>query len=217
VFDAMPATAPDGFNPVRCWQHSFAVAMLCERLAPKEGGPDPGLMYLMGLCHDLGEVLFHTHFANEYGQVLDHHARSGLPLEEIERHALGMTRGELVQTIIGCIGLPDSIREPIRSFHDAQPGPAGSASAVTRLLRVADLYANGLLLATSGRSVVSPLTRAECRATLGHDGPAPPDATTLCSEVFYTTRGAGAAVRPGGPRGDAATVRTDEVAADGLA
>ena len=31
VFDAMPASAADGFNPIRCWQHSFAVATRLER------------------------------------------------------------------------------------------------------------------------------------------------------------------------------------------
>src|SRR5439155_24087295 len=54
IFDVMPPTAPDGFNPIRCWQHSFAVAMLCKRLVPKEGGGgDAALVYLIGLCHDL--------------------------------------------------------------------------------------------------------------------------------------------------------------------
>jgi hypothetical protein len=35
IFEAMPPSSADGFNPIRCWQHSLAVAMLCERLVPK--------------------------------------------------------------------------------------------------------------------------------------------------------------------------------------
>jgi HD-like signal output (HDOD) protein/ActR/RegA family two-component response regulator len=192
IFDAMPASSADGFNPIRCWQHSFAVAMLCERLCPepkggKDAGGDSGLAYLIGLCHDLGEVLFHTQFAKEYGQVLEAKQRTGRPRDELEREMMGMTRGELVQTIIQRMGLPDAIREPIRCFHEGAAATGSSGGAMTRLLRVAENYANGLLLASSGRSTVAPLTRAECKATLGREEPKVPDTTHFRSEVFYTT------------------------------
>jgi HD-like signal output (HDOD) protein/DNA-binding NarL/FixJ family response regulator len=186
IFDVMPPSAPDGFNPIRCWQHSFAVAMLCERLVPKDGG-DAGLAYLIGLCHDLGEILFHTHFGKEYGQVIEAQRQTGRRLDEVERAMLGMTRGELVQTIIQCFGLPDAIKEPIRAFHDGHGSAGASAATLTRVLRLAELYANGLLLASSGRSPIAPATRAECKAALGREEPKPPDVTTFRSEVFYTT------------------------------
>ena len=187
IFDVMPPSAPDGFNPIRCWQHSFAVAMLCERLAPKQGAADAGVSYLVGLCHDLGEILFHTHFAKEFAEVMAFHGRTGQKIDEVERGMLGMTRGELVQTIIECLGLPETIKEPIRAFHEPQTNASAAAAAVTRVLRAAELYANGLLLASSGRSFVAPLTKAECRAALGRDEPKTPDTTTFRSEVYYTT------------------------------
>jgi hypothetical protein len=179
----MPPTSADGFNPIRCWQHSFAVAMLCERIVPKDA-PEAGLVYLVGLCHDLGEILFHTHFGKEYGRVMEVHAATGRRINELERELLGITRGELVQTIVGCIGLPEMIKEPIRCFHEG--GSAGT-TPLTRVLRIADYYANGLLLASSGRSPVAPVSKAECKAALGREDPKPPDLTAFRSEVFYTT------------------------------
>lgn len=189
IFDVMPPSAPDGFNPIRCWQHSFAVAMLCERLVPKDGAgsADAGLVYLVGLCHDLGEILIHTHFAKESAQVLEQHQRTGRRTEELEREMMGMTRGELVQTIIQCFGLPEAIKAPIRGFHEGAGNTPASSAALTRVLRAAELYANGLLLASSGRSPVAPLTRAECKAAFGREDPKPPDSTSFRSEVFYTT------------------------------
>ena len=186
IFDVMPPSAADGFNPIRCWQHSFAVAMLCERLVPKEGG-DAGLAYLVGLCHDLGEILFHTHFGKEYGQVIEAQRQTGRRMDEVERAMLGMARGELVQTIIQCFGLPDAIKDPIRAFHEGHGNPTGPAATFTRVLRLAELYANGLLLASSGRSHVAPIARAECKAAVGREDPKPPDVTTFRSEVLYTT------------------------------
>jgi hypothetical protein len=186
IFDVMPPSAADGFNPIRCWQHSFAVAMLCERLVPKDN-PDAGLVYLIGLCHDLGEILFHTHFGREYAQVIEAQRRTGRRFDEVEREMLGMTRGELVQTIIQCFGLPDAIKDPIRSFHEPHANPTALGAAFTRVLRVAELYANGLLLASSGRSPVAPITKAECKSALGRDEPKAPDTTGFRSEVYYTT------------------------------
>jgi HD-like signal output (HDOD) protein/DNA-binding NarL/FixJ family response regulator len=189
IFDVMPPSAPDGFNPVRCWQHSFAVAMLCERLVPKDGkdAGDAGLAYLVGLCHDLGDVLFHTHFGKEYAQVIETQRQTGRRIDEVERAMLGMTRGELVQTIIQCFGLPDAIKDPIRAFHDGHANPSAPGAGLTRVLRLAEVYANGLLLASSGRSQVAPITRAECKAAVGREEPRPPDVTTFRSEVLYTT------------------------------
>ncbi len=37
IYDAMPVSSADGFNPLLCWRHSFAVATLCERLAAAGG------------------------------------------------------------------------------------------------------------------------------------------------------------------------------------
>jgi CheY-like chemotaxis protein/HD-like signal output (HDOD) protein len=199
IFDAMPPSEPDGFNPVRCWQHSFAVAMLCERLSlgQKENARDaagasaqaapPGIAYLVGLCHDLGEILFHTHFAKEYAQVLEVQARGGRNPDDVERQMLGMTRGELVQTIVKCLGLPEQIKEPIGAFHGTSAGAGAAAAPLVRVLKAAEWYANGLLLASSVKAPVAPLTRAECRAAVGRDDPPAPDATAFRSEVLYTT------------------------------
>jgi hypothetical protein len=195
---------------VRCWQHSFAVAMLCERFACQaashKDGPGgkgsasgasaaaqapPGIAYLVGLCHDLGEILFHTHFGRECTQVLDAVAATGKRQDELERQMLGVTRGELVQTIVQRLGLPDTIREPIGAFHGTlapgSPGAGGPAAALLRVLKVADAYANGLLLAAANRATVAPLTKVECRAAVGKDDPQPPDLAVFRSEVFYTT------------------------------
>ncbi|MGA2230304.1 MAG: HDOD domain-containing protein [Tepidisphaeraceae bacterium] len=183
VFDAMPASEPDGFNPIRCWQHSFAVATLCGRMAPEA---DRGRAYLVGLCHDLGEILFYSCFSPEYTKVIAAQKATGRSRGEAERAMLGMTQGELVQTIVEQIGLPAAIMRPIVAFHEA--GPARVASEPTaRLLQVADFYATALGLTASEHALLRPLTRAECRAATGSDDPTPPDISNLPAEVLGLT------------------------------
>jgi CheY-like chemotaxis protein len=206
IFDAMPETSPDGFNPIRCWQHSFAVARLCERLSAsasvgavavvgggekddEPAGPAPtgGTAYLVGLCHDVGEILFHTQFADEYREVMELRQRSGLPQDRVERAVLGMTHGELVTTILRCLGLPSEILGPIEAAHVALARNADPRDRMARTLRLAEYYANGLLLASGGGGMVAALTQVECRAACGQAEPARPDGVALRAEILALT------------------------------
>jgi HD-like signal output (HDOD) protein len=183
VFDAIPASDADGFNPIRCWQHSLAVASLCARLAQPA---DQGHAYLIGLCHDLGEILFRGRFASEYRQVIHAQLTTGNTRDELERYMLGMTHGELAQTILLCLELPEAIRKPIDAFHRA--GLLHSpVDPLARLLQLADLYANGLLLASSEHSLVRPLSRAEFRAVTGRDEPLALDVPPFRGEILSLT------------------------------
>ena len=184
VFDAMPASEADGFNPIRCWQHSFAVATLCQRLAPEADG---GTAYLVGLCHDLGEILFHSHFGPEYRQVLEAQAATGKRRDELERIILGMAHAELVVTILRCMGLPEAIRAPIEEFHATGISGRALSNPMARVLRLAEFYANGVLLASSGQSPLSPLSRPECRGATGKEAPERPDGARLRAEILSLT------------------------------
>jgi CheY-like chemotaxis protein/HD-like signal output (HDOD) protein len=187
VFDAMPESGGDGFNPIRSWQHSFAVAQLCERFCPSQNAPDGGTAYLVGLCHDLGEILFHTHFASEYRQVVELHARTGRPRATLERQLLGVTRGELVSTIFRGMDLPEKVRRPVEAFHDG--ANAGTLrDPLVRVLMLAEWYANGALLTGSPEAAfVSPLAKPVAKAIAGDPHPPVPDPVQLRSEVFALT------------------------------
>ena len=187
VFDVMPETSANGFNPIRCWQHSFAVARLCEHLALASSNPDgAGLAYVVGLCHDLAEIFIHTEFHAEYRHVLELAALPGSPpAAQLERDVLGMTHADLVKTIFGCIGLPESIREPVEILH--APGAERTLNPTARILYLAEQYANGIMLASSPASTVAPLSQALCRTATGSADPTAPDAERLRSEVLCLT------------------------------
>ncbi|HEV2294870.1 MAG TPA: HDOD domain-containing protein [Tepidisphaeraceae bacterium] len=188
IYEAMPASSasasPD-FNPIRSWQHSFAVATLCEQLCLSARPELGGTAHIVGLCHDLGEILFRTHFAEEYKQVLKVRERTGQPLQYLERQILGMPHGELVRTITRKMGLPDVIRVAIETFHGEDS--ESSTDPLVRITRVAEAYANGLGLASSGLSLVRPLTRNECRAATGLEKPSSPDSQQFRAEIYALT------------------------------
>lgn len=190
IFDVMPVGAGGGegadapFNPVRCWQHSLAVAVLCERLAGLSDLCPPNVAYLVGLCHDLGEILFRTAFADEFRQVVEARRRSGMRRDAVERVMLGVSHNEVVSIILRKLGLPDTIRRPI----EAMASPSGrSADPAARVLSLANVYANGLGLCESTESRVGPVTRAECRAATGREDPPAPDGVGFAGEIVALT------------------------------
>jgi HD-like signal output (HDOD) protein/CheY-like chemotaxis protein len=186
IFDAMPASSADGFNPIRCWQHSFAVARLCETFVVPTSPDEAGLAYLVGLCHDLGDIMFRTRFEKEYQSVLDVQQRTGAPLEEIEQHLLGMTHMEILKIILKCMGLPDTIRTPIEQFQNAIKQPVGRP-IIPRALAMAESFANGLLLASSESSTITPITESDWMDISGRNRLTPPDGEELRSQVYCLT------------------------------
>jgi DNA-binding response OmpR family regulator/HD-like signal output (HDOD) protein len=184
VFDAMPRAESDGFDPIRSWQHSVAVATICDKLAADGSG---GSAYLVGLCHDLGKILFRTHFGAEYRQVLQMQKSTGKPLLEVQEKMLGITHGELAQKILEFLGLPPCICRPIAIFHEAVQGQVPLSDPLARALQLADAYAIGMLMASTQTDLVRPFTKAECRAATGQvDPPRPNDAQTR-GDIFTMT------------------------------
>lgn len=188
----------DPLAAVRMWAHSFAVARICEQLAPPE--IDGGLAYLTGLCCDLGEMLFLGCFGSEYRQVLAAIESTGGRPCDLERTMLGLTRREIESAILERIGLPDRIRRPIRCVHQMS-APARADEPLTALLGLAEHYANGLLLAAGPDAPVAPVTRAACLKATGGDAPEIPHLDAFRGEVQTMT-----AMLARLPRGDEAAL-----------
>jgi CheY-like chemotaxis protein/HD-like signal output (HDOD) protein len=188
IFDVMPKNHPDGYNPIFCWQHSFAVARLCEHLFNPGPGPNPaqdtGVAYIVGLCHDLGELVFRERFGPEYRAIMDCHQRTQRPWPDIEREVLGMTHGELVLAILHHFGLPAAIADPIEQFHHS---PSSADTPLVRILRMADHYANGLSLASSASAKIAPFARAYCRHAAGNEAPLLPNLFGFRNEIIAMT------------------------------
>lgn len=186
VIDSMPQSLSDGFNPVRAWQHSFAVAQLCQMLAGEASGVG-GVAYLVGLCHDVADILLRARFSEEYQQVLQVQQSTGARLGEVERSMLGITQAEMVPMVLEHLGLPQTISAPILSFHLAISAGRIPTEPLAQVLYLAELYANGLLLASSASAAIAPLTQALCMKVTGTPQPAAPDPAALRSEVYCLT------------------------------
>ena len=74
----------------RYWEHSFGCAFLCRtltRLLIKRG---QDLSYMAGLLHDIGRLLMHSSYLDQYKHVIAGTVRSGQPLRVFEKKVLDL-------------------------------------------------------------------------------------------------------------------------------
>ncbi len=146
-----------------------------------------GHAYLVGLCHDLGEILFQMQFGTEYQAVVDAQTRTGRPRKDIELALLGITHGELVSTILKHLGLPEAVRHPIELFHSGRQTPDADATRLVNLLHLAERFANASLLAAADDADVEPLSGADFRTATGADNVPPLDWSAFRGEILAMT------------------------------
>ncbi len=168
IFETFPPDSKDGFNIMRCWQHSFAAASIMEKLVGDDGPIPKGIAQLIGLCHDLGEIVLRQVFSNEFSASVEMAAKAGKSHYAVQATVFGIPHAELTTLVLTKLGLPPGICAPIREHHDSISRPtAAPKDPAARILRIADHLSHGMLLASSTESLVSVFTEAERKGCLG--------------------------------------------------
>ncbi len=174
VFEAFDSDNPaQAQSIVRCWQHCLGVAILMEKMVPSDDEAPAGAPYIVGLCHDLTDIILRQHFAEEYANVLTLAQETGVPQRQIEGVIYGLPYNELVTLLLSRAGLPPLITAPIQEFFEraVYKQAVGTGSVMGRALRIANVYAHGLMLAPNAGEPVVPLSHTECRTTFGETLP----------------------------------------------
>lgn len=166
IFEAFPMSGENATELFRCWQHCFGVAALMERLVAESEETPAGLSQLIGLCHDLVEIVLRQEFAEEFAKASEMVAQNGQLFYHAVETMLGIPQAELNDLVLGRLGLPDAIVLPIRQFMRATCSTGslqGSLlkSPLAQSLALADLYANALQLASGLHVRVRPMLKSE--------------------------------------------------------
>jgi len=187
IFESVPLSDRDALLLLRCWQHSFAVASLMDKLVPPDDSAPAGVAHLTGLCHELGDIALRQHFAQEYAAALSMAPVCGSWYGALSK-TLGIPYAEFVSLLLSRLGLPPVITVPIEEHYESlsRGSPSGIGSVLARGLRVANVYAHGLMLAPSDDAAVAPISRPEYRTTFGDTPPPQLDNVLLRSEVLTT-------------------------------
>jgi len=188
IFESFPPQGAGQLHITRCWQHSFAMASVMDKLVAGFGNIEPGVAHLAGLCYDLCDIVLRQYFAEEYQAIADLVASTGRPAWQVRSTVFGMPYYELVTLVLGKLNLPSVIVTPIAEvFARSTNKEEGRGSGIlARMLRIANVYAHGLMLAAGLDAPIVPISTTEYRSTFG-DAPVPAlDPAMLRSEVLMT-------------------------------
>lgn len=176
VFETI-GSGPGGRSVLRSWQHSLAVAALMNLLTPESDAAPRGVAYIVGLCHDLADIILRQYFCEEYEHVVELTRTTGQPQRRVEAGIFGLPYSELVEMLLSRLGLPGVVTAPIQEFFEREPyrQPSGAGSPLGRSLRIANVYAHGLMLAPGLDEPVLPFSKVECQNTFSEQTPSVDD------------------------------------------
>ncbi|HEX3356002.1 MAG TPA: response regulator [Tepidisphaeraceae bacterium] len=152
-------------------QHSIAVASVMHKIVPRSFEMSLGVTYLIGLLHDLPEILLRQAFPAQYEAATDFADQANRSLRQIMPDVFSVSMAEIAGELATLLKLPPLIATPLREYAAAtgaigseagRPGPMVDRLALA--LRYAEYYANALQLPLTPYSAsIAPLTLTDCR------------------------------------------------------
>lgn len=123
------------------WENSTTCAVLASLLADRIRLRDGETLFLAGLLHGAGRLVFYARRPTEYREVLRQVAADGTALGDAERAVFGFSHAELGAALLETWQLPEKLHATVR--HQLDPASAPSFGQEAAVLHLAsDMAAN---------------------------------------------------------------------------
>lgn len=159
IFRTQPGAGVAAFDRNAFWIHSIGVATMARRLMTK-GAEAPGVdketVFVSGLLHDLGKVVFDNYFNEEYREAARQAEEKKITIREAERLLLGLDHCEAGRFLAQKWQFPAPVLEAIELHHDMERAAAAGAR-VAALAHIADSGCQKINLGKSGNGKPSAL------------------------------------------------------------
>jgi HD-like signal output (HDOD) protein len=100
------------------WLHSVGCAAAAKEIGLQTGSKATEKLFLNGLLHDMGKVIFAVYFPKEYRAVLDHTNENETVLFVNEKQILDIDHAALSGLLMERWHFPESLVSPCRFHHD---------------------------------------------------------------------------------------------------
>ncbi len=130
------------FNSREFWEHSLAAGIAARTLARQLGYRISGESFIAGLLHDIGILVTHQYFYEDYIRIVETVAEGKGNFEDIEQGVLFATHGEIGGWLAERWNLPDQLIEAIKFHH--RPDMAERNPQLTALIHFVDYLCHKL-------------------------------------------------------------------------
>ena len=121
LFKGLP---PEQINMEQFWFHSIACGIAARELARRCHLPEGERLFLAGLLHGIGKLIFYTQCANQYREVLQLAERERLSIVAAERQVFGFTYAEVSAALLKIWRFPERLWMAVA--HHLEPAGAPS-------------------------------------------------------------------------------------------
>jgi len=102
---------------VGLWEHSLGCAVTARIMAKKKGVPEPEEVYVAGLLHDIGKVIFILEFPRDYENAMHAADAEGLTIFEIEKRLFHAHHATIGSWLAEKWSFPGNLVEIIKYHH----------------------------------------------------------------------------------------------------
>jgi HD-like signal output (HDOD) protein len=159
----------DVVDMARFWEHSVTCGVLARLLARRVGIGGEENLFVAGLLHAVGKLVFYTRRPQQYRPVLAVRELGSRAVAAREREVFGFDYAELGAALLASWKLPEILLVMVR--HHPHPADAPSHAREVALLHVANDIADHLVpnLRSTPREAYQPGFDADAWAALGLD------------------------------------------------
>lgn len=137
------------------YHHSLACSKACGRIAKHLGGVGLEAAASCGLLHDIGKVLIHQCFPDDFKAILEKAESEHILISEAEMQVLGVTHAELGAALLRRWNVPDGTWQPIEAHHF--PRPDDETICMVNIIRLADIIVRAEAYGYPGDDEIPPI------------------------------------------------------------
>ncbi|HKZ18157.1 MAG TPA: HDOD domain-containing protein, partial [Geobacteraceae bacterium] len=120
------------------WEHSFGVGVVAKIIAQRVRYPEVEKAYIVGIVHDIGEVLLSYYFMDDFQKIIDMLQGTPKSFVEAEEIILGTTHCEVGLCLAKKWNFPPEYCDVILNHHT--PMEATYDPTLTAIINLADLF-----------------------------------------------------------------------------
>jgi len=140
------------FDMEKLWLHSIACATAARQIATRKRIGEVDKLFLVGLLHDIGKVIFSKYLPEEYACVFQQAKDSEVPLYRLEKEALGIDHAVLSGVLMKRWNFPDNLLLPSHFHHNSLSCPP-FYQTFALIVELADYVTLKVKIGGSGNSV----------------------------------------------------------------